>query len=419
MPGLKLMAELGLDGSGFALGMNKARGVAEGVAAGMKNIILQAVGIGALEQAIQKTVETATDLVNESKRLAIAPEQLQILRQAAKEANVDMGTLAATMEKIGIARQQALIPGAEGYGPRRAFMAAGIGMDQLNSLTSAQLLLGPMAQMVKNASPDQFGIIFRELGIKGFGQLIPLLNTNFDELGNHMKKVGAIMDTETAVKLKAMGGEMGLVGQIIVSQLGPAIIKLVETIYQILLKIGGGWFATAAYGKGGSPNWDKMGWAEKGGMLLESMLNKHEVEAGRMSKEEAKVRMDALGGFDTDKAEAAAMAALGPWEDRLKQFRDMLDNFRAEAANLNNPKSADFSEPIIPQKMPKQALEMPTDNLVRIGNFLGAGRGSIARLAERRTQLLQQIERNTRARHGSASSAHSYIDANATFIPIA
>ncbi len=95
MPGLKLLAEIGLDSSGFEAGLKRAEGMAHGVAEGIKSFVVQAIGVLTVEQAISKTVETAKELVETSKRLSIAPEQLQVMRQAAKDAGVELGDVGA------------------------------------------------------------------------------------------------------------------------------------------------------------------------------------------------------------------------------------------------------------------------------------------------------------------------------------
>ena len=119
--GLKIMAELGLDGKGFEAGMKRAEGLAHGVAEGLKGFVIQAVGIYTVEQAISKTVETAKELVETSRRLSIAPEQLQVMRQAAKDSGVEFQKLAELIEKTNVARDKALRPVSEGASARRAF----------------------------------------------------------------------------------------------------------------------------------------------------------------------------------------------------------------------------------------------------------------------------------------------------------
>lgn len=407
MPGLKLMAELGLDGSGFQAGFNKAKGLAAGVTEGLKGFVVQAVGVATVEEAIRRTVDTAKELVETSERLAIAPEQLQVLRQAAKESNIEFEKLAETFEKIDVARQKALIPGKEGTDARRAFGAAGINMNQLQTMTAAQLFTGPLRQMALNRNPEEIGVIFRELGVKAFGQLIPFLKKDFDGLSAEMKKFGGIMDTETAVKLKMLSDEFSLLTQIITSQLGPALIKFIEVVYAGILKLGGKTAGAAAFYGAGTAN---MSAGQTAATLLKTAgLGAEDIYArlfkGRTSEQSRAFLREGLTGmgFNVREASAAARAAQAPWEEKLKQFQAMLEEASKKAKELDNPKPPDLSKSAVPVKLSNKELLSPTDSLVRIGNFLGSNQNGM-RLAERRTQFLQQIANNTKPRVAPPSS---------------
>ncbi|HEV2350800.1 MAG TPA: hypothetical protein VG028_13245, partial [Terriglobia bacterium] len=129
---LRLMSEVGLDGSGFSTGLNKLESSAHSALSGLKGFFIGAIGVGTVEQAISRTVETAKELVDTSKRLAIAPEQLQVLRQAAKQSGVELEDVAHAFEKIDEARQKAMLPGQEGQQFMGAFKELGIGSEQLH-----------------------------------------------------------------------------------------------------------------------------------------------------------------------------------------------------------------------------------------------------------------------------------------------
>lgn len=411
MPGFKLMAQLGLDGTGFAAGFRQARGIAAGMAEELKAFAIEAIGVVTVGEAIRRTVESAKELVETSERLAIAPEQLQIMRQAAKQTGAEFDDLAAALEKVNIARQRALIPGREGQSARRAFSAMGIGVGDLRNQTGAELLLGPIRQAVLNRNPDELGIIFRELGVKAFGKLIPFLKTDFDELSAKMKKMGAIMDTETAVKLKALAEEFSLLSQIIASQLGPALVKFAEVAYMAALKLGGG--------------------IAKGGTFLGAMVGSQ----GSLGFFTSLV--SAIGhtvahtlGFLSDKDFDQKMRALIPkaavegqdngdefWIQKQKEFAEFLDHLKDKAKELDNPIPTNLDEHLQP-KMTKKALETPTDSLIRIGNFLGSGQNAIVAVNQRKIQLLQQIANNTKGQPARNMPTKFVGDVEPTFFPI-
>ncbi len=405
--GLKLMAELGLDGTGFQAGFNRAKGAAHGFASGLKSVIVQAVGIATVEQALAKTVETANELYEASERLAIAPKNLQVLRQAAKDSHVEFEKLVETFEKLDVARERALSPGKEGQKAQRAFHAAGIDMGMLRSDTASQLFMGPLSQLAKNRNPEEIGVIFRELGVKGFGKLIPALKTDFDALGKKMEGMGAIMDTQTIVKIKAVGEEFSLLSQIMVSQLGPALIKLAEALYENALKLGKN--VAGAAGFFGAATATRSPLEAAGGLLKTAGFAAADIYArvfkGRTAAEsKAYLEGKLLGmGFDVKAGREGATKAESPFDKRIKEFEALMKKFQERAKDLDHPKPPDFSKATISPGLRKKALETPSDSLVKIGNFLGAGRETIGHLATQ-TRYLSEIAKNTR--RGAGSGAH-------------
>ena len=92
MAGLKLMAELGLDGTGFATGLKRAEGLAAGATRSITTALIGMVGVGTVGVAISKTVESAKELGVACERLDIGVKQIQVLRKAAIDAGVEFAT---------------------------------------------------------------------------------------------------------------------------------------------------------------------------------------------------------------------------------------------------------------------------------------------------------------------------------------
>ena len=128
----KLIFETGLDGSGFERGL--ARLGATG-ANSLKNFVAGAFGVYSIAQAISKTVESADELVTSSKRLDTSVEQLQILRQAAKESGVEFSNLEKAFEGFNVARDKALSGGKEGAKMMGNFGRLGVTEAMLRSQT--------------------------------------------------------------------------------------------------------------------------------------------------------------------------------------------------------------------------------------------------------------------------------------------
>ena len=318
-------------------------------------MVLQAVGIYAVEQAISKTVETAKELVNESKRLGLGVEQLQLLRQAAKDSGTDMEKLAGVFEKIDVARQKALSVTGEGMQERRVFAALGINSNQLRTMGASQMLMGPMADLMRNRNPEQYAAAFKEVLGKGFGEVLPILKTNFGELSESMKKLGAIMDTETAVKLSHLKDEFELVSQVIISQLGPALVKLVEILYQGILKLGSKVAGVSAGVGAGTSGMKLSQWP---GLLKDMFVGGVTSLIGRVTglitDEKSKQMLKGLAaahGYNVSEAVEATDEATKPWTMKLDQFNATLDKWRKEAHDLDNQKQADFSRSTVPAKL--------------------------------------------------------------------
>jgi hypothetical protein len=371
---LKLMATLGLDGSGFESGLHKAEHASHEFVSSLKGIVIGAVGIGTLEMAMEKTVETARELIETSERLAIAPEQLQIMRKAAKDSGMEFENLVSIIEKLNVARQKAI--GGD-FSSLAAFKALGVSQSDVKGTKSTQdLLMGPIANAVKNINPAQIGEAFREVGVKGFGQLIPFLKKDFDDLGDSMKKTGQIMDTETALKLKKFGDSMSTIAQLVTAHLGPALVKVAEVLYTTVLKVGGAIAGFMAKLGGGTGKWS---WKDFGFAFVDPL----NITRNRQ-------------GFDSAAADAAQAAAEKPYADKLSQFQEALKRIAEEADTLNHPTAADNTREIVAKKLDKRALETPADSLVKIGNFFGDSKNSIASIAQEQLNTMKKIEKNTR-----------------------
>jgi hypothetical protein len=379
------MAEIGLDGSGFERGLRK---IGSDAAASVKNLAVQAFGIYAIEQAIAKTVETATDLVNESKRLSLTVEQLQLLRQAAKNGSVEMDTLATAFERLDVARARAL--GGDKLS-MDAFAKLGITQPELKTQTSASLFMGKISEAAKTQNTENLAPVLREIFGRAFGQLLPVMKTDFGELGSDMHKFGAIMDAETAVKLKDLGNSFDLLKQILAVQLGPVLLTLVESIFTMIGKIK----AMAAF-------W---GTVVQHVVDLQPSQAKPEVltSNGKINlwKEIWAELFDGGAAKPEIKNTAPAVAAQAAEDEWTKAIDGMRKKLQDEAKDISNPK------PIVPEALtPPKAERAPADALVRVGNFLGNNGSTINRVDQRKIDLLQKIADNTKPQGTFGTGAH-------------
>lgn len=381
--GLKLMAEIGLDGSGFERGLHH---IGQEAARSVKNLAVEAFGIYGIEQAIAKTVETATDLVNESKRLDVTVEQLQLLRQAAKDGGTEMGTLASAFEKLDIARAKALSGDAAAM---TAFTKLGVSKDDLKTQTAATLFTNQISGAVKGGNVESLAPVLREVLGKGFGEIIPVLKTDFDELGDKMKRLGSIMDTETAVKLKALSDNFDLLKNILATQLGPVLLSFLEALIPVIGKIKELSAFIGALVAGGWKKAAKDFWTAH--QARKTIVGHDAAQAmGLPDNAESKSKFEEakkfLEEYDEKVAEAgkAAIDAGSAFDKMVQGIREKLQK---EADDLSHPKPIN---PDVGLVKAKKLHAIASDSLIKVGNFLGANGNTISRVDQRKISLMEK-----------------------------
>ena len=135
--GLNLESTISLNSASFEKGMGKVTG---SVASAVKTYALGAIGIYSIEKAFAATIETSKELINESKRMGVSIEMLQVLRKAAAGAGVEMDALATTMEKLNTFRGNALGGGPESAKAFKQAGQLGITRGNLESMSSQDIL---------------------------------------------------------------------------------------------------------------------------------------------------------------------------------------------------------------------------------------------------------------------------------------
>jgi len=369
------MATIGLDSSKFEKGMHHVK---ESALDNIKTFAMAAIGVGAVEQAFERTFETAGKLVDEAQRLDITVEQVQLLKQAAKDAGAEFDAVASSLEKINLARAKALGGGAEGSKMLETFAKFGISKEDLLNKGASELFTGKISQTVKSNNIEEITAPLKEILGKGAGQLVATMKTDFDELGDKMKSMGAIMSNDTAAKLDKLGDEFELITKIIVTQLGPAILAFTEWAWKAILKTGG---TLAAGGAAIGDIAGQKGWV-KTAEIASDLIGQgfKDVITGKSDKEIMANRDTLLksSGVDVESVKDASKAAAEPWLDSLEEFkRSMAD----VAEKLANPPKHNFQEANESGGKPaiktRSTPQKEADSLVRIGNFLGTNVGAM------------------------------------------
>lgn len=405
MSGNRIVFETALDGTGFERGLAR---LGHTGAHGLKHFVLGAFGVYSVHQALHKTVETAEELVTASKRLDTTVEQLQVLRQAAKENQVEFGKLAGAFEKINLARAKALSGGKEGTKLLSQFKQLGVTEEMLRSKTAADLFTGPLAEKIRHSNVADIAAPLKAVLGKGFGQLIPVMKTDFEELEQKMKSLGSIMDTETAVALKHVKDEFDLLSNIIVAQLAPQLVNLADWLFKAVgeIKAFAAWLGSLS----GSTSVSEMVQDAAVAPYHERNLESDPDTVDPEDRKDAKIFFKRVKRYLRG-ASAAAEEVTAEWQKKMDEMRKHLKE-QADLLKHPKPPELDFEAKAEKQAKEKHQRAPASDSLVAVGNFLGSSKAMMETLAQRQVDLLTRIEVNTRPTKG-------LVNADTAFYPVA
>lgn len=361
----KLHFETSLDGTGFERGLHA---IGHSATHNLKSLVAGAFGVYSLHQALHKTVESAEELVNTSKRLDVTVERLQVLRQAAKEGGVEFGKLASAFERLNVAREKALGGNAK---IMAAFARFGVTESDLRNKSAAAIFAGPIANAARTQNvQDLNGPGAAIFGVRQFGQLLPVLRTDLEELEHHMQSLGSIMSTEAAIGVKMLAEQFSLLANIVSAHLAPVLAQVSDKF--LLFKgvldsvtAAGGYFLRA---------------------ITDEKLSDSELSSPwGLAKGVQRIFKQAL-----EEAGAAAGKEYGESEIKRAELKSMM---AAAADRIRNPPKPEIA-PSLETKAKANKIahgSMPdSDALLAVGNFLGSGRGLVNSIAEQHLQIARQ-----------------------------
>ena len=357
--GLNLEAKISLDAASFQRGMAN---VTNSVMNTVKAYALGAIGVTALEKAFFKTLETVKDLINESKRMGVTVEQLQVMKKAASGAGVEISLLAGSMEKLNVARSKALGGGAAGAKAMASFSAVGVTPAMLQTLPAQDIIFGAIRDKIKSVNPQDVAGPLRDILGRGFGPLVPLITKDMAALQVKMEKFGMIISTETAYQLREFDIALNSVKNIMVSGIAPYMVKFGEALIRVTGIIAG----IGAFLGGGSRD-----------------INKRDVIAGMITPLAA---LKNLKKFDVNEGIKAFKDSQAPYIEAVKDIRNA-------AVQKSKTPAVAFASGTVDESGNKKttAGELKSDSLVSAGNFLGAIRGEIPQYEKQKIDLLQRI----------------------------
>jgi hypothetical protein len=219
---LSLKAFLGLDASGYELGMKRAMASAQKfrndfnkAANGKVANFLTAAGVA---QVIRKTMEFAGEVNDLSNRLDVSTDAIQKWKYAAGQAGATIDHVAGFFEQLAVSREKAL-GGDESA--MDAFRKLGVSRGDLQSLRLEDLGK-QIGNTIKSGDAQKLVASLKEVGGKGATALIATFKAGIDEAFAD----APVIKPEYIIELDAIGDRLGTLRDEFIATIGPAIAEL-------------------------------------------------------------------------------------------------------------------------------------------------------------------------------------------------
>ena len=357
--GLKLMAEIGLDGSGVQRGLNTVRQSVSNIAA----TIGAAFSVGAVTALAKKTIEFAGHITDLSARLGVSTSYLQEMQYVMKQNGGSVDDLTTAFEKMGAARVAALQGDADA---QANFAKFGISKENLKTMATQDIMDAIAGKFKEFGRNDVLVSAFKEMGGKAAGALIPSFVDGLEEGRKSARDAGAVIKAEYVAQLDELGDSFDRLSMVLVAQVAPAILAVMQAAKQLVAGTQGlGSFWGAATANITAKDVAKFG-------ILS--LFKMDTKAGTLAE------INSIDSFlKGEQAAAAARAARIAGQNRPQEVPYVADKTTPSQAKLASvAKVAAFS-----------------DGLLSVGNFLGSGRATLETVAQKQlaiqTQMLSQL----------------------------
>ncbi len=384
---LKLVAELGGDGSGFERMMGRASLTAkqfgQQAIAPLKNVIAGVFTVGAISQLTRSTIEWASKLRDSADALGVNVEFLQKMQNGAKLVGADIEDITRFMQAMEQSREKAFRDpkGSDA----KAFHRLGVTTPELGEL-SKQDLMKKIIEAFKNGSTGQLENDVMEVGSKAAKKLIGAFASQFESSA-------PILSEDLIDQLDDIGDEFTTLGQQIMVSIAPAIaslarllVDLADALKLVLAPIGAFLAQT---------NKNVVTQAEFTDTQKKNLAEAQaKLDAGKISPERFKKITDLIKGVGSPD-DVSAQTGKSILDDIQKKNADLQNARAAErAARRNRESSGPQFDAVSGQKL--NAAGQPGDSLVKVGNFLGATPGAVRDIHEQlqKNQLDEQKKGN-------------------------
>jgi hypothetical protein len=201
---MELSARLGLDGSAFRAGLDKAKsGVASlrsSIGSGIGSQVGGMLGVAAIVAYAKSTVDLGGKISDTSARLGISAEELQRWTFAATQTGASAEDITSFFEKLTVAKAKAL---AGDKAAIASFKALGVSMDDLKKKKIADIAL-QVGKTMQTGNVEELLPSLGAVGGKGAGALIPAFKGDLET----MMASAPVMSNEAVAKMDDAGDKI-------------------------------------------------------------------------------------------------------------------------------------------------------------------------------------------------------------------
>ena len=200
---LNLIAKLGLDGKGFQAGLARANRDTRNFAGGIKRQFVGMFGVAAIGVAIKRATDYADEINNLSRRLGVSSKALQEFNYAANLSGSDLKNVATSLQRVQEAQERLKNGNKQ---TEESFKRLGFSFDQALQVNPAEVFRRAGEQFANQSlSPENFGDIRTLFGAEAGPRNIRIFTEGLADMAKMAQDSGAVLSDaqiQTAADLK-------------------------------------------------------------------------------------------------------------------------------------------------------------------------------------------------------------------------
>lgn len=203
-----------------------------GLLGGFGGGALGAAGAGIAIAALSaKTIEYGGRISDMAARLGVGTDALQELDYAMELNGATLEDATAAMQKLGMARREALEKGGEKLA---AFEALGISIEQLKTARLEDLFKA-VGRSVRDAADVQtvLGDAFEVMG-KGASNVLAAMRSDLDATGEEARRLGLIIGEDVIAQLDELGDRSSTLGKRMMGAFAPVLTFFTELAHRFM-----------------------------------------------------------------------------------------------------------------------------------------------------------------------------------------